>query len=136
MSTKLKGHEVVSALLGVYIESTGNNLIRLKERTTFYECIYELCSSHPEEMFDFEFRRRSGFLTSPDVDLCIRNLEDSKDLICNNPDLVDFQCTKTMKNQYQEKLKPKLENLGLLAQFEEVGRKICPPLRDCHAGNC
>jgi len=118
MSEKLKPYEVIGGLLGVCMERKAGT-ISLPDRTKLYQCVRDLCLEKRDIIFPFEFRRRSGKWTSPDVDLGIRNLEDSKRLECLNPSLVDFRWTSLGVEEYENELKPKLAGLDLLNAFEK-----------------
>jgi hypothetical protein len=119
MYSKLKAYEVLVGLIGAYVELKGTKIIKLKDRSKLYNCIYEICKEKKDIIFNFEFSRRSGELVSPDIDLCIRNLEDSGRLNCLNPDLVDFEETETLKKEYNNVVLPLLMKHDVYALFKE-----------------
>lgn len=123
MNDTLKGYEVLTGIIGMLAESTGKETVRLKDRSTLYQCVYDLCRQYPEKIFPFEFCRRSGELVSSDVDLCLRNLEDSARLRCQNPDLVVFERTATMQSEFKNAVRPRLEALGVLDSFSTASVK-------------
>lgn len=127
MSEKLKAYEVIGGLLGACMEQTQENKLPLLNRTALYACVRTLCMDKPDKIFPFEFRQRAGRWTSPEVDLTIRNLEDSKRLECLNPDLVDFRWTSVGAREYKEKIKPRLERLGVSMSIEEGARQLLAP---------
>ena len=119
----LKAHEVLTGVLGLMAEVSNSRELHLRDRRKLYECVRELCVTRPGDIFDFQFRNRSGELVSPDVDLCLRNLEDSERLRCLNPDLVDFEETDTKRKEFTESVRPRLEEMQLLDLFMEASKK-------------
>ena len=124
MSERLKAYEIIGGLLGACMEQTSENKLRLLDRTALYACVRDLWLDMPDKVFSFEFRKRAGRWTSSEVDLTIRNLEDSKRLECLNPDLVDFRWTSVGAKEYQEKIKPRLECSGLSTSIQKYAQRL------------
>lgn len=124
MKQKLKGYEVIMGLIGAYCELQERSTVLLKDRSDLYKAVYSLCNKYPNIVGPFMFKWRGGECTSDDVDLCIRNLEDSKRLQCLNRDLVEFQGTDVMKEEYEKEVKPRLKRLSLFDDFQQIAPNI------------
>lgn len=125
MTEPLKAYEVLIGVIGMLREKTGKNRLQLKDRSKLYQAVHDICCSSLDKVFEFEFSRRSGQLVSPDIDIILRNLEDSSRLVCYNPDLVDFQGTDVLYNDYDRCVKSRLVEMGLCDHFSNACAHLC-----------
>jgi len=124
MEEKLAGYEVIAGLIGTYTEMKNTTEIHLSNRVKLYDAVRQLCQSNPEKMGSFRFRQRRGRYTSDDVDIVLRNLEDSELLECLNPDLVVFRQKNKFAEMYSIKIKPKIESMNLMQYFQTAAENL------------
>ncbi|MDP1729078.1 MAG: hypothetical protein Q8L27_02660 [archaeon] len=74
MTERLKHYETLIKVL-----SRGE--YSMNDKTKLYADVKKFCEDNPEITPDFEFRHRGGRLSSPDVDVTLRNLMDSKRIV-------------------------------------------------------
>ena len=121
MEEQLKYYEVIMGLMGV-ISKTSN----LNDRSVLYCCVRNLDDVKKEDLPSFNFRNRTGVLTSSDVDIGIRNLID-----CEMITLVNYSkvvLTDRGRMFYKLRIKPELKRRGLLEDFEIAGKVITEKL--------
>ena len=123
MNEKLAGYEIITAILGKYFEKKNTKEIHLKNRVKLYETVHKLYQAHPEKVGVFYFRKRRGRYTSDDVDIVLRNLEDSEFLECLNPELVVFRA-KDAFYQYLPEINLKITKIGLETEINEAANNL------------
>ena len=112
----LKYYEVMTALL----VNSGKKSI--KDVQSIYRAAYNLYSRRKADLPEITFRKRSGVLTSHDVQTAIMNLYDSSRAI-NNYKNGHIGLADIIFEDYKS-LVPKLIERNLLEDFKEIGQLI------------